>query len=1074
MSLNLEGLAAACSGPDSGRATGFPDILSSRINAIIAAHGGRTEPRPNHEWRAIFGTEQAREDDPARAVQTALKLLSFLADLQPEGLPPLLSVKIGIHTGMVTLGLPISEKADTARRDNIALASRLQACAPPGIVVISQDTYRHVYGLFDVETMPLARAADRNEPIQAYRVLNARPRSLARTLRGVEGAETEMVGRKQELDLLKSAFSMVVEKQKLQIVTILGEAGIGKSRLLHEFEKWLQVVPSRARLLCGRADSESAKLPFSLMRDVFCARFEIQESDSMALASAKFASGFVDLLGVLDLKAEQSKNAALQARFVGQFLGFDFSDDPAIRSLLNDPQQIKDRGLGGIGRFFASTGPSPSGTADDDAENHADVTLLVLEDLHWSDDDSLDLLTHLMQTCQHYPLMILALARPTLLERRPSWGERNANQARLDLGPLSTHESELLVQIILRKAPNVPTTFRDLILADAEGNPFYIEEIIKMFIEEKVIVPGPARWRLEPNRLASVAVPPTLAGVLQARLDGLPSLERAMLQRASVVGHVFWDAAIKGMGALSEVLPSMDNSNAAVEQRIQQAFAALCSKELIHRRQFSGFADAVEFSFKHELLRNVAYEGLPNKERREYHAQTADWLIQHSGERIKEVAGLVAVHFEQAGKLASAADWYGQAGQQARSGYAPVAAIEYFKKALSLPASAPAPSETNSGARLEWYEGLSDALATQARFTEALESYGKVREMAETVGDLAMQASAWNGFAFLHERRGDNRASVDAAETAELLARRAGVGSRAELIRALHLKGWASYRLGDAPTVLSLATQTLRLCEESGDRYSMPASFKLFGVAHLQLGHYQEADRYFQLGLSLCLELGDRRNAGAMFSNLGESARLRGDHQAAVELYQKALAVAREIGDRPSEAIYLNNLSGALLGLGQFKEAETGLREAIALTAVPKSCSLSETYSFLARACLSQGKLSEALDAAQLAVTIAKESENHLDLGGSWRVLGQIAAAIGYKAPGAESRCPDPANIVLEVAEPASYFAESLRVFKKIGAEGERAATLMNWAAYELQQGRVAESRAKSEEARQILARAGL
>src|SRR5262249_20772838 len=153
---------------------------------------------------------------------------------------------------------------------------------------------------------------------------------------------------------------------------------------------------------------------------------------------------------------------------------------------------------------------------------------------------------------------------------------------------------------------------------------------------------------------------------------------------------------------------------------------------------------------------------------------------------------------------------------------------------------------------------------------------------------------AWNGLAFVHERQGDNRASVQSAERAETLARHAGEAGRAECIRALYFRGWALYRLGDASAVLSLADQTLKLCTECGNRHGMVTSAKLLGVAHLHLSHSKEADRYSEQGLALPQELGDRRNAGAMLSNLGESARLRGDYQAAAELYQKALTVVRE------------------------------------------------------------------------------------------------------------------------------------------------------------------------------------
>src|SRR5262249_19167217 len=207
------------------------------------------------------------------------------------------------------------------------------------------------------------------------------------------------------------------------------------------------------------------------------------------------------------------------------------------------------------------------------------------------------------------------------------------------------------------------------------------------------------------------------------------------------------------------------------------------------------------------------------------------------------------------------------------------------------------------------------------------------------------------------------------------------------------------------------------------------------------------------------------RTAGAMFSNLGESARFRGDHERAAELYQKALNVAREIGDRPSEMIYLSNLSGARLGLRQFRDAEADLRQVLALTSSPKTCNLSETYSFLAEACLGQNKIPEAMSAAAHALTLAQSSGNEFDLGGAWRALGEVGAALSESG-----REPAAATWPVSLpSDPAACFAESIRIFKKIAAKGEAARTLQAWSLFEQQQGRARESALKLGEAEAIL-----
>lgn len=1043
----------------------------TRLDAIITAHGGTIEKHIGDAIMAVFGARQAREDDPEQAVRTGLAMQKCLGQLQNTGAAPQLKMRIGIHTGPVVLG-PLGRTGEfTATGDTVNLSNRLEQHAPLGGVLISHDTYRQVYGLFNTQALPPLAVKGKAEPIQTYLVLVARSRSLARTLRGVEDVETEMIGREPELQRLQLTLRNVMEQRELQMFTLVGEAGIGKSRLLRGFSRWLELLPQTVRLFCGRATAETAGLPFALIRDVFSSRFEIQESDPAAVAREKLQTGMSGLLAAsVVAPAWSGEEAVLQAHFIGQLLGLDFSASPSLREILHDPEQIRQRAFHHLTRFFStvSQGPPPHAAAPE-----VRAAILVIEDTHWSDDGSLDLIDHLARTCQGVPVMIVCLARPTLFERRPAWGGGLPAHTRLDLGPLSRRESHELVENILRKAPEIPPALHELIAGRAEGNPFYIEEIIKMLMDQKVIQTETEPWRIEADQLVATPVPPTLTGVLQARVDGLPPLEQMVLHRASVVGRVFWDGAVERLSPAAEPQPTASGATkvALAKPEIQEALAGLSRKELILRRESSAFAGVVEYTFKHELLRTVTYERVLRKSRRGYHAKVAHWLIEHSGERIGEFGGLVAAHFELAGQLDEAAEWYGRAGQQAHAGYAPATAIEYFRKALELLPADRAAEGPFPEKQLAWHEGAGEALGALARFVEAREDYQKMRSLAEASRDFIAQARAWNGLAYLQERLGDNRASVEAAERAEILARDAGAAGRREQIKALHLKGWALYRLGDAPAVLALGEQTLKLGKEVGERGGMATSFKLHGVAHLQLGHYLEADWFFEQGLALCQEFGDQRNAGAMWSNLGESARLRGDYQAAAGLYQKALALVRQIGDRGSEVIYLSNLSGARLGLRQFEEAEADLRQVIVLTGTPNSCTLAETYSFLAEACLGQGKLTEALEAAQHGVALAQKSENHLDLGGAWRALGKVAA--GMKKRRADAR-PVSAAAGLALAEPSACFTESLRVFKLINAEGEQARTLRAGAEFELHEGRTEEGRKKLEAARSIFQRLGM
>jgi tetratricopeptide (TPR) repeat protein len=359
-------------------------------------------------------------------------------------------------------------------------------------------------------------------------------------------------------------------------------------------------------------------------------------------------------------------------------------------------------------------------------------------------------------------------------------------------------------------------------------------------------------------------------------------------------------------------------------------------------------------------------------------------------------------------------------------------------------------------------------LGAQARFKDGLEACQQLHSLAEELGQTVAQARALNSQAFLCERLGQNRASIESAERAETLGRIAGEPGKMERIRALLLKGWAFYRLSDAAAVRTLAEEARALCVELDNRSCLATSLKLLGVAELQLGHFEEADRFFQQGLGLYEHLGDRRNSAAMLSNLGESARYRGDYERAEQLYERATAAVRQIGHRESEAIYLTNLSAARLGLRKYEQAESDVREALALVESSNFCALSETHVCLSQACLGQGKAKEALDAVYRALDMARESGSDLDLGAAWRTLGQVLAEWDNHRFGVV-----PARDSSPVPEPQGCFSESHRIFKKIRAESEAARTLRAWAEFDLKNGRHREGHQKLEEAQDIFRRLG-
>ena len=611
---------------------------------------------------AFFGAPLAHEDDPERAVRAALEIIAgaqeYALRLERERGISGFNVRVGINTGLVVVGEVGSDYRVeyTAIGDAINLAARMEQNAPVGGILISHDTYRHIRGAFDVEPQALITVKGRSQPVQTYRVLAAKPRPFHLGYRGVEGVETRMIGREAELKALQDALIEVIQESACRMITVSGDPGVGKSRLLYEFESWAELRPERLRYFKGRARPEAQNRPYGVLNDLFSFRFQIQDSDLAEIARDKLEGGLCETLG-------NDETSQMKAHFIGQLLGFDFSLSPHLLPALHDAKQVAERALAYLADYFMAVATQAP-------------VLILLEDLHWADDSSLDALNQLGGRLVSQPVLVIALARPTLFERRPHWGEGQLYHSGIRLSPLSKAETRSLVAEVLQKIPQVPEALRELVVGNAEGNPFYVEELIKMLIEEGVIVKEEPFWQARPELLEGLHVPPTLTGVLQARLDGLSPAERAVIQQAAVIGRVFWDAAVAYL--------EQAEGNRLNPAELTDRLAALRHKELVFQRETSAFAEANEHIFKHAILRDVTYETVLKRLRRAYHARAAEWLIEHSRERQTEFAGLIAEHLERAGQAEQALDYLFQAGEHALACYATGEAHAYFTRILVL------------------------------------------------------------------------------------------------------------------------------------------------------------------------------------------------------------------------------------------------------------------------------------------------------------------------------------------------------------------------------------------------------
>ena len=917
--LDIVGSTRLAQGLDPEDIHAVMDGALQRFTSIVQQQQGKVLQYAGDSLLAAFGADQAREDDAERAVRAGLAMLEQAGLLgrqvrQQHGHDGF-DVRVGIHTGPVLLGGGVDAEG-SIRGMTVHIAARMEQTAPHGGLRISHDTWRQVRGVFDVEPQPPLQVKGRDEAILSYLVRAAKPRSFRDTRRGIEGVETRMVGRDQELGQLADLFDGVVKSRTLALVTLVGDAGIGKSRLAAEFENRIDSRRGFVWLFRGRAQPQGVHQPYGVLRDLFNRRFEIQDSDCLPQAQAKFARGMGRVFG---------DGAGEAVALLGQLIGLDYRSSPFVAGILGEGKQLRQRAFQVAALYFARLQGDGGGPQ-----------LLLLEDLHWADEGSLDFLEHLAHACAHQPMLVLCTARPALFEQRPSWGRVPGSHRRIDLDALPPGASRELADALLERIADAPAMLRELIMAGAEGNPFYMEELTQMLIDDGAIRTQGERWSVVTERLIQVHVPSTLTGVLQARIDSLPAIEKRALQQASVIGHVFWDEALAKLHADAPL-----------------ALPALGRRELALARDSSAFEGAREYVFKHHLLHQVTYDSVLKRQRKAQHHLTALWLQGRSTGRRSEYLSQIAEHFERAGQAESAAHHWAAAADDALQRHAEDAAMAHAERALMLDGAAPNQRRRYAVMRVRQmvYAHRSDREA-QAQALQDMECIADALDDHRLRSQAATNRSRWHASAC---------AWPEALAAAQRALDWAGPGASSEAAQAHGVASEALYRLDRRAAAIEHAQSGLALSHTLGDTkaqsdllnslgnlamvgkdlvaagayYEKAVALKLdigdrFGAAivvgnlsilAVQMGQLEPARRWQSQGLVLARETGNRSVEASMHHTLAELLAAQGEPAAALESAQAGLLIMREIGDRRQEAETLTTCGDAAQALGQWHAA---------------------------------------------------------------------------------------------------------------------------------------------------------
>jgi len=788
-----------------------------RLRSELEGYGGTVEKFIGDAVMALFGAPVTHEDDAERAVRAALAIRAWAAEHDE------FEVRIGVNTGeaLISLDARPEEGEGMAAGDVVNTAARLQAAAPLNGILVGAQTFRSTRDTIEYEEAVSVEAKGKAEPIPAWEATEAR---VASGVDIADAAQSPLVGRRRELELVHAALVGVREERTPQLVTLVGVPGIGKSRLLGEIRSASEREPDEITWRQGRSLPYGEGVTFWALGEVAKAEAGILESDVGDAVAEKLGRAVRAFLPEGDASWVEANLRPL----VGLGAGLELAGGH------------REEAFAAWRRFLESM-----------AERR--TTVVAFEDLHWADEGLLDFVDYLVEWTSGVPLFVVCTARPELLTRRPHWGGGKTNTLTLALAPLSDEDTTQLVHALLeRSALHLET--QQALVGRAGGNPLYAEEFVRLVVEQG--------WAAD----AVQRLPETVQGIIAARLDALAQEEKLMLQDASVVGEVFW------LGPVSDI-SGIDRAEA--EQRLH----ALERKEFVRRERHSSVEGETEYEFRHILVRDVAYGQIPRAERAERHRLTAEWI--ESLGRAADHAEMLAHHYLTALELNRAAGKkdpklvqrarpaLSHAGDRAAALAAFDAAARFYGSSLELvPPDDPARPHLllRHGRALRDSEGsgleqLAEALAAfrAAGDDEAAaeaasaaaqllwfrgqrdEAYAYVDEGLELVSRLPPSAVTANvllqrsGF---HVVTGEFEQTLELAREALPIAERLGLDARRA--RALNLIGWGRIGTGDAGGLADLE-EAVEIVAQPDIFEHVHSSFENLRSAQFALGLLREA-----------------------------------------------------------------------------------------------------------------------------------------------------------------------------------------------------------------------------------------
>lgn len=1002
-----------------------------------------------------FGAPKSHADDPERAVRAALEMQQALAEVNRETEEligdvldlqrPILRQAIGITTGFVFAGSVGATRRweYTVMGDMVNLAARLMAAAADGEILVADATVRYLGQRFDLHPRQPMRVKGKREPIPYSQVAG-----LAQLPPLLVAAEGQVVGRQAELDTAQDLLDEATQGAG-GVLAVFGEAGMGKSLLTQEIAK--QAQKREMRVIAGACLSYGGDIPYLPWADVLRALLGVSAVERSAqlqqltrgLAAAGL-SGWESLVAEpLNLEAEETELTA--------------SLDPRLRQ-----QRLFDIVLELI-------------------HHHAErqPLLLVIEDVHWADPTSLELLDYVARNVASCPAALLILHRPR--EYLAGRWRKLAHAAEIGLQELTEVAVRALVAGVLG-VEQAPGRLVELALRKAQGNPFFTEEVVRALIDAEVLKRDNGHWELvaDPDQ---AGVPDTIHGVIQSRIDRLEETDRRVIQVASVIGRVF------SLPVLGGVYPH-DDLDGTLPRRLNRL--GTVGLTLLEQPE-----PEPRYMFKHALTQDVAYESLSYARRRELHRRVGTFVEAREEEALGERTGFLAHHFFQGRAWPRALTYSLAAGGKAQREYANEVAIAHLGRALQAAAELDEPREAE---RLEAHETLGEVLTIVGQYDEALEHLEKARVLVEARSPSSererRQADLFGKTAGAYEAKGEYKAAFSWLEEGLNLPRVEGQIEEAQLYmmgaRVFHRQGdndqatiwcrrglmiaqqvgnvegrevlaWSNYllggllgRFGDLDTAVQHCQQSFALYEELDNLWGQAQAQTNLAITYYDQDAWGLAAEHYQAAMEIVGQIGYAEGQARVATNLGEIYLKQGNLDAAREQYQAALDIVERLGMLYGVALLHNNLGAAYIRGEEWNEAASHLEQSLTLfRQISSEEFLAELFRHRAEVSLGQKRLDEALVHAERSLDYAQAHNMRLEEGATWRVLGCVHRERGE----------------LEQAE--KPLARALEIAQETHKRHEVALTHLELAHLRVQQGKEKEGRELAQQAAQVFAELG-